>query len=95
MLRITDRYVLREVVPPFLLALLVLTFVLMLPPLMNQAEELIAKGVDGITIARMMLMLAPQGRGSGHPDGAADRHPDGARPHVDRPGDGLPCRRAA
>ena len=63
MLRITDRYVLREVVPPFLLALLVLTFVLMLPPLMNQAEELIAKGVDGITIARMMLMLAPQGVG--------------------------------
>ncbi len=63
MLRITDRYVLREVVPPFLLALLVLTFVLMLPPLMNQAEELIAKGVDGITIARMMLMLVPQGVG--------------------------------
>ena len=63
MLRITDRYILREVVPPFLLALLVLTFVLMLPPLMNQAEELIAKGVDGTTIARLMLMLVPQGLG--------------------------------
>ena len=63
MLRITDRYILREVVPPFLLALLVLTFVLMLPPLMNQAEEFIAKGVDGVTIARLMLMLVPQGVG--------------------------------
>ena len=63
MLRITDRYIVREVVPPFLLALLVLTFVLMLPPLMNQAEELIAKGVDGVTIARLMLMLVPQGVG--------------------------------
>ena len=63
MLRITDRYILREVVPPFLLALLVLTFVLMLPPLMNEAEELIAKGVDGVTIANMMLMLVPQALG--------------------------------
>ena len=63
MLRITDRYILREVVPPFFLTLLVLTFVLMLPPLMNEAEELIAKGVDGVTIARMMLMLVPQGMG--------------------------------
>ena len=63
MLRITDRYILREVVPPLLLALLVLTFVLMLPPLMTRAEELIAKGVDGTTIARLMLMLVPQGLG--------------------------------
>ena len=63
MLRITDRYIVREVVPAFLLALLVLTFVLMLPPLMRQAEDLIARGVDGATIARMMLMLVPQGLG--------------------------------
>ncbi len=63
MLRITDRYVLREIIPPFLLGLLVLTFVLMLPPLMNEAEELIAKGVDGFIISSMMLMLVPQGLG--------------------------------
>ena len=63
MLRITDRYVLREIVPPFLLGLLVLTFVLMLDPLMNEAEELIAKGVDGVTIANMMITLIPQGLG--------------------------------
>ena len=63
MLRITDRYVLREIVPPFLLGLLVLTFVLMLRPLMQEAEELIAKGVDGGTITSMMLTLVPQGLG--------------------------------
>ena len=63
MLRITDRYVLREIVPPFLLGLLVLTFVLLLPPLMNEAEELIAKGVGGATIANMMLSLVPQALG--------------------------------
>ena len=63
MLRITDRYILREVVPPLLLTLLVLTFVLMLQPLMTQAEELIAKGVEGTTIVRLMLLLVPQGLG--------------------------------
>ncbi len=63
MLRITDRYILREIVPPFLLGLLVLTFVMMLPPLMNEAEELIAKGVDGVAIASMMLTLVPQALG--------------------------------
>ena len=63
MLRITDRYILREVVPPFLLTLLVLTFVLMLRPLMNEAEDLIAKGVEGTTVVRLMLLLVPQGLG--------------------------------
>ena len=63
MLRITDRYIIREVVPPFGLSLLVLTFLLMLPPIMDVAEDLIAKGVDGGTIVRMMMTLVPQGLG--------------------------------
>ena len=46
MLRAIDRYVLKEVIPPFGLSLLVLTFLLMLPPIMEIAEELIARGVD-------------------------------------------------
>ena len=63
MLRITDRYLLREIIPPFLLALLVCTFLLMLPPIMEVAEDLIAKGVDGVTILRLMATLLPQGLG--------------------------------
>ena len=63
MLRITDRYILREVIPPFLLALLVFTFLLMIPPIMEVAEELIAKGVDAGTIVRIMGTLIPQGLG--------------------------------
>ena len=63
MLRITDRYIIREVVLPFGLSLLVLTFLLMLPPIMDVVEDLIAKGVDGGTIFRMMMTLVPQGLG--------------------------------
>ena len=63
MLRITDRYILREVIPPFGLGLLVFTFLLMIPPIMEVAEELIAKGVDAITIVKIMVTLLPQGLG--------------------------------
>ena len=63
MLRITDRYILREVIPPFGLGLLVLTFLLMIPPIMDFAEQLIAKGVDSLTVLRLMGTLIPQGLG--------------------------------
>jgi len=62
-LNIIHRYIIREVIPPFILSLVVLTFLLMLPPIMEVAEELITKGVDGFTIVRMMLTLLPQGLG--------------------------------
>ena len=63
MFRILDRYLVREIVPPFLLALLVLTFILMIPPLMDVAENLIARGVAAPTILRIMLTLVPQSLG--------------------------------
>ena len=63
MLRITDRYILREVIPPFFLALFVFTFLLMIPPIMEVAEDLISKGVDAMTILRLMATLIPQGLG--------------------------------
>lgn len=61
--RILDRYVAREAVPPFLLALAVFTFILQIPPVMEVAEKLIAKGVDWPTIGRIMLTLLPQALG--------------------------------
>ena len=63
MLRITDRYILREVLAPFLLALLVLTFLLMIPTIMGVAEMLIARGVDSLTILRLMGTLIPSALG--------------------------------
>jgi lipopolysaccharide export LptBFGC system permease protein LptF len=35
MLRTLDRYVIRETIPPFLLSLLVFTFILEIPPIMR------------------------------------------------------------
>jgi len=58
--RIIDRYVVREVLPPFLLALLVFTFVLIIPFIIELAEQLIAKGVPTATILRVAATLLPQ-----------------------------------
>jgi LPS export ABC transporter permease LptF/LPS export ABC transporter permease LptG len=63
MLRIIDRYVLRAVIPPFFIALFIFTFLLMIPPIMEVAEELISKGVDAMTILQLMATLIPQGLG--------------------------------
>ena len=57
--RIIDRYVIREVVPPFLLALLVFTFVLIIPFIIELAEEMIAKGVPAMTILQLAVTLLP------------------------------------
>jgi LPS export ABC transporter permease LptG/LPS export ABC transporter permease LptF len=63
MLRIIDRYLIRETLAPFLLALLVFTFILLLPPLMDVAKKLLEKGADGWTIGRMVITLFPQALG--------------------------------
>ena len=44
-MRILDRYIIREIIPPFLLALLVFTFILIIPFIIDLAEQMIAKGV--------------------------------------------------
>jgi LPS export ABC transporter permease LptF/LPS export ABC transporter permease LptG len=59
-LKILDRYLVREIVPPMLLALLGLTFVLMMPPILQNAEKLIAKGVPWTIILRVLITLTPQ-----------------------------------
>ena len=63
MLSIIDRYILREALRMVFLSLLVFTFVLMIPPIMQVAQALIAKGVDAWTIVQLMLTLIPQGLG--------------------------------
>jgi LPS export ABC transporter permease LptF/LPS export ABC transporter permease LptG len=58
--RILDRYLLREILLPFTLGLVVLTFVLEIPPILREGEALIAKGVAWSTIARVLVNLLPQ-----------------------------------
>jgi LPS export ABC transporter permease LptF/LPS export ABC transporter permease LptG len=59
-LSIIDRYVIRQVLMPFLLGLLVFTFIFIIPALMEYAERLVAKNVSGLLIAGLMLRLIPQ-----------------------------------
>src|SRR5579862_7483908 len=63
MLRILDRYIVREVLLPFFLSLLVLTFLLEIPTILQQGEQLIAKGVDSITVIRILATLLPSALG--------------------------------
>ena len=60
MLRILDRYLLREIALPFLLGLTILTFILVLPPILVAGEEFISKGVEWSVVARAMATLLPQ-----------------------------------
>jgi LPS export ABC transporter permease LptG/LPS export ABC transporter permease LptF len=59
-LKIFDRYLVREILTPFFLALVVLTFILLMPPILDNAQQLIAKGVDFPTVIRILFTLTPQ-----------------------------------
>jgi LPS export ABC transporter permease LptG/LPS export ABC transporter permease LptF len=63
MLRILDRYLLREIATPFLLSLLMLTFALQISPIIEHGERLIAKGASWGVVSRVLLTLLPQALG--------------------------------
>jgi LPS export ABC transporter permease LptF len=57
---ILDRYLIREILVPLLLGLVVLTFLLVIPPILREAESLIAKGVSWNVVLRVVMTLLPQ-----------------------------------
>jgi len=59
MLKILDRYILREIVPPFLVGLLVTMFVLLMNEILVLAELFIDKGVPAGLAARLLGWLIP------------------------------------
>jgi LPS export ABC transporter permease LptF/LPS export ABC transporter permease LptG len=59
MVRILDRYVLREVVPPFLVGLLLVTFVLLMNQVLLLADLFIDKGVPWPQALRLLGLLVP------------------------------------
>lgn len=59
-MRIIDRYVVREVLLPFCIGLAVFTFILVIPFLIQYAEDFIAKGVAVPVVLRVMATLLPQ-----------------------------------
>jgi lipopolysaccharide export system permease protein len=58
-MRTLDRYIIREILPPFFIALLVFTFILIIPFIIELAEQMIAKGVPWSTILRLAVTLLP------------------------------------
>jgi len=60
MFRILDRYIIRELILPFLLGLVVFTFLLVIQPLADYSEQLISKGVSWQIVARVFATLLPQ-----------------------------------
>jgi lipopolysaccharide export system permease protein len=62
-MRIIDRYVIREVLLPFLIGLLIFTFLLIIPFLIQVAEDFISKGVPLVVVGRVIVTLLPQALG--------------------------------
>ncbi len=60
MLSILDRYLVREMLVPLALGLVVFTFILEIPPILQQGEQLIARGVEWTVVCRVLLTLLPQ-----------------------------------
>ena len=58
-MRTIDRYVIREVLWPFVIGLLVFTFMLIIPFLIEYAESFISKGVPMLVVLRVMGTLLP------------------------------------
>ena len=57
--KLLDRYVLHELVPPFLIGLLLLTFVLLMNQVLFLAELFIDKGVPALQALRILGLLVP------------------------------------
>ena len=58
-MRIIDRYVIREVLWPFVIGLLIFTFMLIIPLMIEYAESFISKGVPVLVVLRAMGTLLP------------------------------------
>jgi LPS export ABC transporter permease LptF/LPS export ABC transporter permease LptG len=59
MLKFFDRYLLREIIPPFFLGLLVYSFVLLMNQMFVLSELFIAKGVSFLVVGQIFLYLVP------------------------------------
>lgn len=59
MLKILDRYVIKELLIPFFLGLFILTFLILVHQLLRLMELIIDKGVDVLSVAEIFLFLLP------------------------------------
>lgn len=59
MLKLFDRYILKEIIPPFFLGLLVYTFVLLMNQILLLSEMFIARGVALRSVLELLIYLIP------------------------------------
>ncbi len=90
-MRVLDRYMIRETIAPFLLALAVFTFVLAVDPMLSPGRGAAGQGRAGPDRRVAAVDLAAAGPRRDDPDGVPDRAADGARPDVRRPRVGGPA----
>ena len=57
---LVDRYIVRQVLMPFLLGLLVFTFIFIIQPLLEYAERLVAQGASLQLVGGLISLLVPQ-----------------------------------
>ena len=57
---LVDRYVVRQVLMPFLLGLLIFTFIFIIQPLLDYAEKLVAQGASLELVIGLISLLVPQ-----------------------------------
>ena len=62
-MRTLDRYLIRETVAPFTLALTIFTFVMAVQPMLEYAEDYLAKGMPIPTVGYLLVTLLPQALG--------------------------------
>ena len=58
-MKIIDRYLLRELIPPFFLGILIFTFVLLMSQILRLMELIVNKGVSLTTVLKMIAFLLP------------------------------------
>jgi len=61
--KILDRYIVREFLGPFALALGLFTFLFAVRPMLDNAQQLLSKGVDVPTVGFLLILLLPQSLG--------------------------------
>ncbi|MBD3413576.1 MAG: LPS export ABC transporter permease LptG [Candidatus Aminicenantes bacterium] len=59
MLKLFDRYILKEILPPFLIGITAYTFVLLMNQILLLSEMFIARGVPAETVLSLLLYLVP------------------------------------
>jgi lipopolysaccharide export system permease protein len=58
-MKIIDRYLLRELIPPFFLGILIFTFVLLMSQILRLMELIVNKGVPLLTVSELIANLMP------------------------------------